>query len=391
MTPPVPALPDPALPPPAGPDPAGPDPALSRPVTVADPAGLVAAVPVLLGFRPRESLVVIALGGPSGRRVGLTLRADLPPPDDPGGGAVRAVAARLAGHLTLDEPDAAAVVLFGGGSGPGGPGPGAAAAARCTCDALEAVGIEVRTVLWAAAAERGAPWACLGRCGCSGTLPDPSATATAAAAAGAGQVLYRDRAELERLVAAGDPARIRRREALLRRSVARRLDRLGALAEPGPGVRAGPDPFEVLETALRDAAAGNLALSDERVLALADALAGPGVRDAVLRRCVGDADGSGSGAPPVRAAAETLWAALCRELPDPEAAEPAALLAVCALLRGDGALANVALDRAERSWPGHRLTRLVRAVASAGLRPSLVREAIIGRAVGAGRPRSASC
>jgi hypothetical protein len=76
---------------------------------------------------------------------------------------------------------------------------------------------------------------------------------------------------------------------------------------------------------------------------------------------------------PRPAAAEQLWAALARETPDPEAAEPAALLAVSALLRGDGALANVALDRAERAWPGHRLTRLLRVAAEGGLRPSEVR------------------
>jgi hypothetical protein len=77
-------------------------------------------------------------------------------------------------------------------------------------------------------------------------------------------------------------------------------------------------------------------------------------------------------------AAEQLWAALCRETPDPEAAEPAALLAVSALLRGDGALANVALDRAEQAWPGHAFARLLRGAADAGLRPSRMRALLHG-------------
>jgi hypothetical protein len=77
------------------------------------------------------------------------------------------------------------------------------------------------------------------------------------------------------------------------------------------------------------------------------------------------------------AAAETLWLALCRELPDPEAAEAAVLLAACGLLRGDGALANVALDRAERSWPGHRLAGLLRRVAARGTPPARVREWLV--------------
>ena len=83
---------------------------------------------------------------------------------------------------------------------------------------------------------------------------------------------------------------------------------------------------------------------------LACALGDPDVRDAALLRNLGGA----------AAAAEQLWTALVRETPDPEAAEPAVLLAVSALLRGDGALANVALERAELAWPGHRLARLLR-------------------------------
>ena len=71
---------------------------------------------------------------------------------------------------------------------------------------------------------------------------------------------------------------------------------------------------------------------------------------------------------------ERVWAALVREMPDPEAAEPAALLAACALLRGDGALAGIALYRAEQAWPGHRLTGLLRAVWAAGMPPERVRE-----------------
>jgi hypothetical protein len=108
-------------------------------------------------------------------------------------------------------------------------------------------------------------------------------------------------------------------------------------------------------------------LDDGRVFALAAALADPLVRDAALARCAAPAGPSG---------AEQLWAALARETPDPEAAEPAALLAACALLRGDGALAGIALDRAERAWPGHRLTGLLRAALLAGIRPEQLRECL---------------
>ena len=46
-----------------------------------DPSELVAGLPYLMGFRPRESLVVVAFGGASGRRITLTMRIDLPPPE----------------------------------------------------------------------------------------------------------------------------------------------------------------------------------------------------------------------------------------------------------------------------------------------------------------------
>jgi Domain of unknown function (DUF4192) len=130
-----------------------------------------------------------------------------------------------------------------------------------------------------------------------------------------------------------------------------------------------PD-LSVVDAAIADAEAGRLQLDDQQVVALAIALSAPAVRDAALLRCLG----------PWPTAAEQLWAALARETPDPEAAEPAALLAVSALLRGDGALANVALDRAERAWPGHRLTGLLRLAAEGGLRPSEIRAWLIGSA-----------
>jgi hypothetical protein len=131
----------------------------------------------------------------------------------------------------------------------------------------------------------------------------------------------------------------------------------------------------VVDTAIADAAAGRLVLSDAGVLALATALGIDEVRAEALRRCAG----------PHAAAAEQLWAALARETPDPEAAEPATLLAMSALLRGDGALANIALDRAERAWPGHAFAALVGRAAAAGLRPAAIREMLLGQAMRGGR------
>jgi hypothetical protein len=109
-------------------------------------------------------------------------------------------------------------------------------------------------------------------------------------------------------------------------------------------------------------------LNDQRVVALTRALQIPVVRDAAVAACVGSRP----------AAAAALWAAMARGTPDPEAAAPAALLALTALLQGDGALANVALERAGAAWPGHHLTETLRGLAAAGIHPSELRACLTG-------------
>jgi hypothetical protein len=221
----------------------------------------------------------------------------------------------------------------------------------------------------------GAYWACYDPCACAGLVPEGSTTPFAAAAVAAGRVVRADRNELEQLLAPAHPEHIRRREALLIRATDE------ALHAPDPGAcRWAPAAdgeglvaerpiggFAVVDAAIADAAAGRLVLDDARIVALAVVLAVPAGRNAALLRCVG----------PDAAAAEQLWTALVRETPDPEAAEPAALLAVSAMVRGDGALANIALDRAERAWPGHRLTAILRSVLL-GMRPEEIRAWVRG-------------
>lgn len=311
---------------------------------VREPGELVAAVPVLLGFHPRGSLVLIATGGASGRRLGLTLRIDLPPPEH-----VAPVAADAAATLLLDAPTGAAVIVVAESSGAAPPH---TALVDLVVEALEGHGVEVHTALWAGSTIGGAHWACYDPCACVGVVPDGSASPFAAAAVAGGRVVRRDRRELEQLVAPADPERLRRREALLVRA----MDEEPAL----PGAE--PVDTALVDTAIADAGAGRLVLDDSRVVALAGALAVPALRDAALLRCTG----------PAPEAAEQLWTALVRETPDPEAAEPAVLLAVSAMLRGDGALANIALDRAEQAWPGHRLAGLLRPVLL-GMRPEEIR------------------
>jgi hypothetical protein len=76
------------------------------------------------------------------------------------------------------------------------------------------------------------------------------------------------------------------------------------------------------------------------------------------------------------AAAEALWTECTRRAPSAVAAAPATLLAVSAWLRGDGAMAGVALAHALRSDEGYELARLLSKGLAACVRPDEIRELI---------------
>jgi Domain of unknown function (DUF4192) len=440
-------------------------------VSLSEPGDLIAATPALLGFVPRSSLVAMSLGGASGRRLGLTLRIDLPPPEHVGEAAENVV-----GGVLLDHPAAVVVIVIGPG---GDAGPPAVEFVERVMAGLAEHGVDACHALWTGSTAAGSRWRCYGECLCTGLVPPSSTSPLMAAARAEGRVVRADRSELERLVAPVDERVLRRREALLDAAVDAEADATfaafadfattpaattpaattpaattpaattpaattpaattpaattpaattpAATAADGAVSAAAPDAagrrgagerrfrgrwidprteviegIAVLDAAL-DAAQEALAagrggstvaerdadpplasdggdasggapgvgadgwLDDERVVALTRALQIPVVRDAAVAACAGSRP----------AAAEALWAALARGTPDPEAAEPAALLALVGLLQGDGALANVALRRAESAWPGHHLTETLRGLAAAGIRPSELRACLTG-------------
>lgn len=330
-------------------------------VSVSDPGELIAATPVLLGFPPRSSLVAMALGGVSGARLGLTLRIDLPPPEH-----IAAAAESVVQGILLDDPQHVVVIVVGPG---GDAGPPAVELVEQVVAGLESRAVDVPLTLWTESTRGGSRWSCYDGCACTGIVPGADETPLAVAVIAEGRVVRGDRAELQQLVAPADDGRIRRREALLMAAIDAALD--GADTPEGDPRNGAPEGIAALDAALDAAAAttnGIPVLDDEQVLSVTWALATPVVRDVAIAACVG----------PRPAAAEALWTALVRETPDPEAAEPAALLALSALLRGDGALANVALDRAESAWPGHGLTATLRDVARAGTRPGELRACLAG-------------
>ncbi|SDE66988.1 protein of unknown function [Blastococcus fimeti] len=355
---PLPGPADPApFPPSAAPDAWGPLPPVT--VRIGDAGELAAGLPQLLGYHPRESVVLVALAGESGYRVGLTARADLPPPEHD-----RALASMLAGNLATDGPRAALAFVVSEAPDESGAGLPHRPLVHELVLALDAAGIPLEQAVLV----RGGRWwdfDCPGACCAPGggtPLPDEVGELAAAAVA-SGTVVAADRDALaERLAPPGEAAQAAMEGTVLRvgaegpvgRSAARRRIR-SAVARSRPG---------------RDQERPG----DEEVARIAWSLRQPQVRDwALLLSLGGDA-----------AAAEALWTECTRRAPSPLDAFPAALVAICAWLRGDGAMANTALDRALDSEPGNPLAGLVADGLAACIPPpsfrALLEEA--GRAAG---------
>lgn len=322
-------------------------------VTIDKPADLVAAVPHVLGFHPVDSLVVFGLRGPGARALGLTLRVDLPP---------LARARELAEHLLIplaehDTVGATLIIIGGHGRAPDDELPH-----RDLLAAVESVfadaGIPVVHQLWAADTAGGGRWSCYDEPDCGGIMPDPNTTPLAEAAAEAGVITYNRREDIVATLAPAPPDVLARRAAMLTAASIR--------VEPGGVPPSDPVArLAVIRTAVETAGAGPPTLDDDDVVRLADALADHRVRDLCL-----DFDA-------IRdiAAAERLWTALARATPAPERADPAGLLAYSAYARGDGVLAGIALDAAEKADPGSRLVGLLRSALVIGVPPERLRAA----------------
>jgi len=85
-----------------------------------------------------------------------------------------------------------------------------------------------------------------------------------------------------------------------------------------------------------------------------------GIRDGVIARAVTRID-----EPFV-----PMLIAVARTTPDDDAAEVCAVLSMAAYRRGDGALAQVAVDRTLMSEPNHRLAHLMLAMMASGIPPA---------------------
>ena len=328
-----------------------------RTVSVGSPAAVLAVVPHLLGFIPASSLIVLGAGPPQGR-VHVTLRFDLP--DPPAAAAASTIAQHAVAVLTSQRQAMAVVIGYGPGhlvtpvidlsgrrrSRPawncGTPCASRTAATGPTC-AASPPAARPRACASTRPIRRPRPWPRLACRYCRTGLPwlprSPRSAGSPASPCGRRPAGGQPRpGPAQPRGPLGPPAPTRARLV--------RLEGLSAVADPSrlPGRRQ-----------VRHRRPGCVAV------------AGPGPAGCPGRRL--GPDGPRFPRRPHRGSGPTS----CAGPSPPTSPAPAALLAFTAWQCGNGALANVALDRALDADPGYSMALLLRDTIDAGAPPSLAR------------------
>jgi len=328
-----------------------------QPVTIGSPRAVLAVVPHLLGFVPAKSLIVLGAGPPR-CRVHLTLRFDLPDPPD--AAAAGAIAQHAVAVLTGQRQAMAVVIGYG-------PGHLVTPLADRMREGAGRAGLELRDVL---RVEDGRYFSYLCRepscCPPEGVPVDPADPAAAAFAA-AGVPVLPDRAALAASIAPlGGLTRESMRQAT-RRAEAHAVDLLSRSARSA-GPRAATrlvtlEGLSAVSGALAAFRGGGTFATDNQVAWLSLSLASLRIRDDAWARMD----------PGHRTAHTRLWTDVVRRAERGYVPAPASLLAFTAWQCGNGALANVALDRALEADPGYSMALLLRDTIDAGAPPSLAR------------------
>jgi len=299
------------------------------PLRVSSPAGLLAVIPHLLGFTPQDSLVVIGVGRPAGR-IQVAFRYDLPDPPDSKTAAE--IAAHAAAVLARQHVTNAVVVGYG-------PGPLVTPVADATRRAASGAGVKLRDVL---RVHDGRYWSYLCRepscCPADGVPFGAAAHPAAKLLAGIGMLVLPDRAALAATIApVTGPEADAMAEATRRaeRAVSRLIARTGPQALDRPGLAAVRSAIQVY----REGGSITPAIGHAWLALVLTRLR---IRDDAWARMD----------PAHHTAHRRLWIELVRRAQPGYVAAPACLLALTAWQGGEGALANIALDRALTDTPG---------------------------------------
>jgi hypothetical protein len=307
---------------------------------------------------PSSSMVVIGTE-PAFSRVKLTLRYDLPDPPDPG--AAADISDHAAGVLRAQGIDAAVAVGYG-------PGRLVTPVADALRTHAPSSGLEVAEIF---RVENGRYWSYMcdepGCCPPQGTPFDTADHPAAAVLAAAGAPVLSGRDQLAATVASvdGDAAEsMQRATRHAEEHAARLVARVARTGRRGSARRLiATAGLGAVADAIAACRRGDRLASDHQVAWLTVVLRDLRVRDDAWARMD----------PAHRDAHRRLWTDVTRRARPGYVAAPAALLAFVAWQSGNGALANVALDRALAEDPGYSMARLLRQVIDGGAPPSMAR------------------
>ena len=324
-----------------------------QPVRIGSPESMLAVIPALLGFHPDRSLVVVGAAGPRGR-VQVTFRYDLPDPPDVAAAAT--IAAHAAAILGRHQLTLAVVAGYG-------PGPMVTPVADALLGELRRAGITLHDML---RVENGRYWsyACQEPrcCPAEGVPFDPAAHPAAQALTAAGSRALRDRAALAATIApAGGLAAESMRQAV--RRAERRAADLTANGSRGGVQQVLREGLRAVSDAIGSYRRGEAISSDDQLATLAMALTDLRIRDDAWARML----------PEHTTAHLRLWTDVVRSAPARYVPAAASLLAFVAWQAGNGALANVAAQRALAADPGYSMALLLLDAIGAGVPPSAAR------------------
>ena len=315
-------------------------------------------IPGLLGFHPSRSLVVVGAGPPRGR-IEVAFRYDLPEPPDVG--AAAKIAAHAGAILARHQLTLAIAVGYG-------PAPMVTPVVDALVRELRRADITLHDSL---RVENGRYWSYSCRdprcCPAEGVPFDLTAHPAAAAMSAAGNKALRDRAALAATIAPlGGLAEESMRQAI-RRAERHTADliRQGAASggRGGAAERVTAEGLRAVGEAIGVYRRGGRITADDRLAWLAVSLAGVRVRDDAWARMV----------PEQVQAHLRLWTDLVRRVPARYVPAPASLLAFTAWQAGNGALANVAAQRALAADPEYSMALLILEAIGAGIPPSAAR------------------
>lgn len=324
-------------------------------VRVSGPQGIIGSIPYLLGFHPKESLVMLCLRGER-NRLGPVLRVDLPPD----GRSARIQLAHYLAAQAQQHADSAVLVCFSESPDTAIKRRRVFAHAALIIECIEKIE-RVGVCVYDAALVR------QGRCvsylqhhpGQSGfpllTEADDSNLARLGSQhARAGRAVLTDREALRRSIAGpiGSSRSAAERQIANARSV--RFDN-----------EESPEGLLRVLNALQDAhdsVRHGRAQTDRATAQLVADLDTAQLRDEAIFWALHHLDD----------ALVPMFIGLATWTPDASCAQVCSVLAVVAYRQGDGALAQVALDRVLEVDPGHRLSGLLLAMMQAGMPPHLL-------------------